>query len=178
MQLTLTMTSLLGGVLLMLASLDSARAAPNEAKRLITLPLTKVESTTPGLHPQLRLQQHINRSVRRLAQMKRRDPPSSRDLEERLYRRVISLEGDEGSLERRFNRVGVPRRTEARSSHTLEKRFNRHGVHRKASKKPAAGGNNLAANNLKNKKKQGQAAAAPVADVTPANQPSDSDSGP
>ncbi|KAF9048515.1 aspartic peptidase A1 [Panaeolus papilionaceus] len=160
----------------MLASLDSARAAPNEAKRLVTLPLTKVESTTPGLHPQLRLQQHINRSVRRLAQMKRREAPSSRDLEDRLYRRVISLEGDEGSLERRFNRIGVPRRTEARSSHTLEKRFNRHGVHRTTSKKPAAAGNNLAANNLKKKKPSQAGAAAPVADVTTANQPSDSDS--
>ncbi|PPQ63842.1 hypothetical protein CVT24_009055 [Panaeolus cyanescens] len=174
MQLTLTMTSLLGGLFLMLATLDAVKAAPNEVnKQSITLPLTKVQSTTPGLHPQLRLQQHINRSVRRLARMKRREAPSSRELEERLYKRVTSLQGEDGALERRYNRMGVPRRS---SSHTFEKRFNRHGVHQTRPKKSAAG-NNLVANNRKGKNKNKNQLAAPVPPpITTADQPSDTDS--
>jgi hypothetical protein len=78
------------------------------------------ELTSLFLHQ--RLQQNINRGIRRLARMTGREAPSSSALEQNLVERVQAVEGTE-SLERRFNRMGVPRREVV-----LEKRFNRFGV--------------------------------------------------
>jgi len=66
---------------------------------------------------------HINRSIRRLAKMNGVEPPSARSLEQRLEKRVLSIEGPDG-LYRRLNR-GISR--SAREVQ-LEKRFNRAGV--------------------------------------------------
>jgi hypothetical protein len=66
----------------------------------------------------------INRSVRRLAKMTGVKPPSDRSLEQRLERRMLSLDVP-GGIDRRFNRFGVPRNVK---DVQLEKRFNRAGV--------------------------------------------------
>lgn len=82
---------------------------------------------------------HINRSIRRLARMTGVEPPSMRSLEQRLEKRVLSIEGPEG-LRRRFNRARVipsPREVQ------LEKRFNRVGIldsaHRPGKTRPSSG---------------------------------------
>ncbi|KAF8969251.1 aspartic peptidase A1 [Flammula alnicola] len=128
MQLRLSLSTLLAGVLLML-SMQAVESLPlsKRSPKFVTLPLKRVEQAR-GLHPQIYLQQHINRSIRRLARMTGRSPPSRRDLQENLERRVLAVEGPE-ALEKRFNRMGVPKR---RVENVLEKRFNRIGVPKKA----------------------------------------------
>ncbi|KAF8150776.1 aspartic peptidase A1 [Crassisporium funariophilum] len=128
--------------------------------KLVTLPLKRAEQES-NVHPQIKLQQHINRSIRRLARMTGREAPSARSLEQGLQKRVLAVEGQQG-LERRFNRMGVPT---ARNS-KLEKRFNRYGV----PKANAASGSSLIS------LKKGKKGAASVPDVTPADAPSDGDS--
>lgn len=66
----------------------------------------------------------INRSVRRLAKMTGAKPPSDRSLEQRLERRMLSLDVPSG-IDRRFNRFGVPHNVR---DVQLEKRFDRVGV--------------------------------------------------
>ena len=66
----------------------------------------------------------INRSIRRLAKMTGAKPPSDRSLEQRLERRILSLDVPSG-IDRRFNRFGVPRNVK---DVQLERRFNRVGV--------------------------------------------------
>jgi len=73
------------------------------------------------------LQQHINRSNRRLARISGRTEPSVEFLERELQKRVYGVEGSEG-LKRRFNGNGVPRSEE----NVLEKRYSRFGVPEKA----------------------------------------------
>jgi hypothetical protein len=68
----------------------------------------------------------INRSIRRLAKMTGAKPPSDRSLEQRLERRMLSLDVPSG-IDRRFNLIGVPRDL-GDSDVQLEKRFNRVGV--------------------------------------------------
>ena len=84
-----------------------------------------------------------------------REAPSSRSLEQNLVKRVQVVEGTEG-LERRFNRMGLPRRDPV-----LEKRFNRMGV------SPEANTNSASLISLKQGKK---VAPAPPA-VSKANTP-------
>jgi len=67
---------------------------------------------------------HINRSIRRLARMTGAEPPSAHSLEQRLEKRVLSVEGPEG-LRRRFNRFAVP---PSPNEIQLNKRFNRNGT--------------------------------------------------
>jgi len=118
MQLSLSLSSVLGAVFLIL-SMHVVDAAPSQrrATSLVTLPLKRMEQKRSA-HPQIELQQNINRSLRRLARMTGQSEPSRRELLENLERRVASVEE---TLEKRFNRIGVPRRM-------LEKRFNRYGV--------------------------------------------------
>jgi len=59
-------------------------------KGIITLPLKRLQ-TQQGLHPQLVLQQHINRSHRRLARMTGREGPSDEELLERLVSREAQI---------------------------------------------------------------------------------------
>ena len=51
---------------------------------------------------------HINRGIRRLAKMAGAEPPSERNLQQRLEKRILSLDLPTG-VERRwcFNRCGV-----------------------------------------------------------------------
>ncbi|KAJ7454804.1 aspartic peptidase A1 [Mycena latifolia] len=96
---------------------------------MITLPLKRME-VRGDAHPQILLQQHINRASRRLARMSGREEPSDAVLAEALRKRVLSVEGPEG-LERRFNRVGLPGKP--------EKRFNRTGVKNEKRRKGGKG---------------------------------------
>lgn len=66
----------------------------------------------------------INRSIRRLAKMTGANPPSYRNLEQRLERRILSLDVPSG-INRRFNRFDLPRNV---GDVQLEKRFNRVGA--------------------------------------------------
>jgi len=68
----------------------------------------------------------INRSIRRLAKMTGAKPPSDQSLEQRLERRMLSLDVSSG-IARRFNFLGDPRDL-GDSDVQLEKRFNRVGV--------------------------------------------------
>lgn len=63
------------------------------------------------------LQLHINQASRRLAILTRRQGPTDDDLLANLERRIDSIEGlslsERPSLEKRYNRVGVPKQTKA-----------------------------------------------------------------
>jgi hypothetical protein len=121
MQLNISFSTLLTGVLLALSA-GEANAAPTASKRSagITLPLKRVAQRT-DVHPQIMLQQNINRSLRRHARMTGRAEPSQHDLEENLRKRVLAIEGPEG-LAKRYNRAGT--------NFKHGKRFNRGGVAR------------------------------------------------
>lgn len=140
MHLSLRMSTLLTGFIVLLLSLQAVDSLflSKRQPQALTLPLTRVKQRT-DIHPQIHLQMHINRSIRRLARMTGVEPPSMRSLEERLEKRVLSIEGPEG-LRRRFNRARVipsPREVQ------LEKRFNRGGVldsaHRAGKTPPSSG---------------------------------------
>ncbi|PPQ83461.1 hypothetical protein CVT25_007052 [Psilocybe cyanescens] len=108
--LSLSLSALLAGVLCML-SVQEVEAVPltQRAPRFVTLPLKRVEIAGRDVHGQIYLQQHMNRAIRRLARMTRREEPSAGDLYARLEKRIVSIEGlEEGSLEKRYNRIGVP----------------------------------------------------------------------
>lgn len=71
-----------------------------------------------------RLQQNINRSVRRLARMTGRDLPSDHELRSNLHKRIESLNDEE--LTKRYNRVGV--KGSRSEDGSLEARYSRKGV--------------------------------------------------
>jgi len=73
---------------------------------VVTLPLKRVPLSR-SVHPQILLQQHINRSRRRIARMTGREEPTVEEQRGHLERRVLAVEGPEG-LEKRFSRHGVP----------------------------------------------------------------------
>ncbi|KAH9068136.1 acid protease [Lactarius deliciosus] len=81
------------GSLLSLSLLE-ANAIPLSPRHpgIITLPLKRIP-TRQDIHPQLLLQQHINRSHRRLARMTGREEPSSEELLGRLVSREAHLTG-------------------------------------------------------------------------------------
>ncbi|PIL35762.1 transporter [Ganoderma sinense ZZ0214-1] len=111
MQLALSFSTLLASVLVILSATDSGvQAAPAKRARTITLPLTRLHQNRGDVHPQVLLQQHINRSQRRIARMKGVAPPSKRDLEHNLAKRLfIPPGGRPGTIEieKRFNRQGA-----------------------------------------------------------------------
>jgi len=170
-------------------SMQIVDAAPfvERQPNFVTLPLKRVEMAR-DVHPQIYLQQHMNRAYRRFARMTGREEPTRRELQEKLERRILEVEGPEG-LEKRFNRMGVPRYLEGESR--LEKRFNRMGVPKRQKKAAAKGASLLEAKKGKGGKGAGeggqgagaggQGAGGPLddtntADITLANTPSTSDS--
>jgi hypothetical protein len=124
MQFSFSLSTLLASIIVLLSfqAVESSSIS-KRGSQLFTLPLKSIQQRT-DIHPQILLQMHINRSIRRLAKMTGTEPPSARSLEQRLEKRVLSIEGPDG-LYRRFNRFHVPR--SAREVQ-LEKRFNRGGV--------------------------------------------------
>jgi len=157
-------------------TMQVVEAAPflERMPKFITLPLKRV-AMARSVHPQIYLQQHMNRAYRRYARMTGRVEPTRRELQANLEKRILSIEGVEG-LERRFNRMGVPgrkRQTEAESR--LEKRYNRLGVPKKlAAATPTTEGASLIELNEGNA--TGQAAAPVTSDVTFANTPTTANS--
>ncbi|KAF8802550.1 aspartic peptidase A1 [Phlegmacium glaucopus] len=140
MQFSRNMSALLTSIIVLLSlqaveSLFISKPSP----QLVTLPLKPIQQRS-DIHPQILLQTHINRSIRRLAKMTGAEPPSARSLEQRLEKRVLAIEGPEG-LYRRFNRFGVP--GSARDVQ-LERRFNRAGVVPESSPASLNVGNTLA----------------------------------
>ncbi|KAI3613767.1 aspartic-type endopeptidase [Moniliophthora roreri] len=121
MQLKLSFSTLLAGVLLACNSVQDAEARPLAKPRnagVVTLPLKRVEQRSEGIHPQIYLQQHINRGTKRLARMTGREVPSDHELSQNLHRRMLAVESS--PLSKRFNRSGF------KSSNS--KRYNRNGL--------------------------------------------------
>jgi len=176
MQLSQSLSTLLAGVMFML-TMQVVEAAPffERMPKFVTLPLKRVEMAR-SVHPQIYLQQHMNRAYRRYARMTGRLEPTRRELQANLEKRIVSIEGPEG-LEKRFNRMGVPgrkRQTEAESR--LERRYNRIGVPKKHTAATATTGASLV--ELKKGQAAGQAAApaASATGVTFANTPTTANS--
>ncbi|KAI0661538.1 acid protease [Cubamyces menziesii] len=112
MQLALSFSTLLASVLFVLSATgNGVEAAPaKRAPRSVTLPLTRIHHTRTDIHPQILLQQHINRSVKRYARMKGRTPPTRRELEEKIAKRMFIPEGGRPKFNanaKRYNRKGA-----------------------------------------------------------------------
>ncbi|GLB40508.1 putative peptidase A1 family protein [Lyophyllum shimeji] len=112
-------SALLAGVLLALSvhALPSPKPNPNPTPApggLVTLPLHRVEQRS-NVHPLIAHQQNINRSQRRYARMTGRREPTTEELHENLRKRVLAVEGEQG-LERRYNRIGVPKKSKTAGS--------------------------------------------------------------
>ncbi|CCM04981.1 uncharacterized protein FIBRA_07179 [Fibroporia radiculosa] len=90
MQLRLSFTLLLASLAVSLSFLaDASHALP--AKRnnnMLTLPLKRLHQARSDIHPQVLLQQHINRGLKRHARMTGRVQPSKRHLEANLNKRL------------------------------------------------------------------------------------------
>ncbi|THH27412.1 hypothetical protein EUX98_g6771 [Antrodiella citrinella] len=145
MQLALSFVLLLASVLVSLS--PAVDAAPSKrAPGLVTLPLKRIHQSVPNgsVHPQVFLQQNINRSLKRFARMTGRDVPSDAELKRNIHKRLLAIDEAE-----------FAKRAYGKRSHS--KRFNRHGI---PTLRPTAdtGGKS---NGLKaNKNGQGQAPAA------------------
>ncbi|KAI0635714.1 acid protease [Trametes polyzona] len=109
MQLALSFTTLLASVLFILSATgNGVEAAPAKRSRSVTLPLTRLHQNRADVHPQILLQQHINRSVKRFARMKGRAAPSKRDMEEKLAKRMFVPAGGKPNFHsKRYNRQGA-----------------------------------------------------------------------
>ncbi|KAL0067841.1 hypothetical protein AAF712_005009 [Marasmius tenuissimus] len=154
MQLKLSFATLLASVLLSFNPAQDAfvDARPlSKPKGVVTLPITPVESRSNGLHPQIYLQQHINRGNKRLALMSGRSIPSDHELKRSIQKRVASMR-PQCCLNKRFNRSGyrVPRsnnhvglaggKVQPREEEELSLRKKKKGGKAKAIKAAAAGG--------------------------------------
>ncbi|CDO70870.1 hypothetical protein BN946_scf184804.g2 [Trametes cinnabarina] len=110
MQLALSFTTLLASVLFVLSATGNVEAAPaKRGSRAVTLPLTRIHQNRGDVHPQVLLQQHINRGLKRYARMKGREPPSKREMEEKIAKRMFIPEGGRPkfSNSKRYNRKGA-----------------------------------------------------------------------
>jgi len=110
MQLVLSFSTLLASLLVAI-TLVQVDAAPFDASAgLKTLPLKRVHQARDDVHPQILLQQHINRGHNRLARMTGRDAPATHELRSSLRKRMFLLDhgpGSHMSAEKRFNHQGV-----------------------------------------------------------------------
>jgi len=114
MQLRTSFALLLASFLFALLQ-SGVNAAPIRFKRSIapststTLSLRGVLHTRQNEHPLVEFQRRVNRAHRRWARMTSRALPSDDELIERLRKRILSVEGEEG-LAKRFSRYGLPSR--------------------------------------------------------------------
>jgi len=112
MQLALCFVLLLASVFVSLS--PAVEAAPaKRAPGLVTLPLKRVHQSIPNgsIHPQVFLQQNINRSLKRHARMTGRDVPSNAELKRNIQKRMLAIEDAapaKRSHSKRYNRHGVP----------------------------------------------------------------------
>ncbi|KAI0833254.1 acid protease [Trametes gibbosa] len=109
MQLALSFTTLLASVLVILSATgNSVDAAPAKRSRSVTLPLTRLHQNRADVHPQILLQQHINRSVKRYARMTGRAAPTKREMAEKIAKRMfIPPGGRPKAISKRYNRQGA-----------------------------------------------------------------------
>ncbi|KAI0711920.1 acid protease [Cerioporus squamosus] len=186
MQLALSFSTLLASVLLLLSATDNAVHAVPLAKRgkSITLPLTRIHQNRGDVHPQILLQRHINRSQRRIARMKGVAPPSKRDLEANLSKRMfIPAGGRPGKQQKRYNRLGMPGAQAAVADEDdddnepkLGSLAKNKGLKAAAKKKGKGKGNGNANAGAANGTDTGAAAAAAATGLTPANTPTTANS--
>jgi len=110
MQLALSFVTLLGSLILSLSNADTAQALP--ARRdagMVTLPLKRIHQVRDDIHPQVLLQQHINRGLKRHARMSGRAAPSARELKANLHKRLETTDTQlVARHSKRYNRFGVP----------------------------------------------------------------------
>ena len=114
MQLQLSFSVLLSTLLVVLSASSNVDARPfarGPVEGMITLPLKRINQRD-DIHPQLLLQQHINRGHRRLARMVGREEPNSLELRDKLRKRLFILGSGPGSRlgrvpSKRFNRQGL-----------------------------------------------------------------------
>jgi len=151
MQLKLSFSLLLSSLLLGYQHVDAVPVKRNPG--MVTLPLKRLEHRRGDIHPQVFLQQHINRGHKRLARMTGRDEPSVIQLRANLERRLESLQ--DSQLEKRYNRHGV-KKAQPRPA-TLD-----------AATDPNATAGSVGAGN--------NAVSAPAQGVTKANKPTDANS--
>ncbi|KAF4571485.1 peptidase A1 family protein [Pleurotus pulmonarius] len=102
MQLKLTFAALLA---VLLVSVEAAPIVQRNTRGIVTLPLHRVQRDD-NVHPIVKLQQHINRSNRRLARMTGRAEPRQDEMVASLQKRLVSIE-DTDVLEKRYNRHGT-----------------------------------------------------------------------
>lgn len=103
MQLAFSLSVLLASLLLTADALPYRRDAG-----LVTLPLKRLHGQRSDVHPQLLLQQHMNRGHKRLARMTGRAEPTTEQQLAKLHKRMFILENGPGSHSgKRFNREGV-----------------------------------------------------------------------
>lgn len=109
MQLGLSFSTLLATVLVALSATETAEALPyNRRAGTITMPLRRVPANT-DIHPQVLLQQHLNKAHKRLARMTGRAETEDNILRERLDKRLFLLPNQKHA--KRYNRIGVPKVT-------------------------------------------------------------------
>ncbi|KAF9490810.1 acid protease [Pleurotus eryngii] len=102
MQLKLTFSALLA---VLLVSVEASPVAKRNTHGIITLPLHRVQRDN-NVHPIVKLQQHINRSNRRLARMTGRAEPDQHEMVTSIQKRLVSID-DTDVLEKRYNRHGA-----------------------------------------------------------------------
>ncbi|KAK0450069.1 acid protease [Armillaria borealis] len=97
----------LSALFFLLFTLHDVGAAPLSKKhKTLTLPLTKIQQRRADLHPQVLLQQHINRGHRRLALMSDSGiGPTDEELRASLHKRVHACHPNETTteLQKRYN---------------------------------------------------------------------------
>jgi len=91
MQLHISFSALLTTVLVVLSCQDADARPMKRGVGMITLPLKRVHQARGDIHPQVLLQQHINRSQRRFARMTGRQEPSDVELRSNLDKRMFLL---------------------------------------------------------------------------------------
>ncbi|GJE85515.1 acid protease [Phanerochaete sordida] len=118
MQLGLQFSLLLASLFVLLGGVE---AAPVKRGGLVTLPLKRITQTRSDLHPQVLLQQHINRGLKRHARMTGRDEPSALELRANLHKRLYIPPGGRPGVRKanakRYNRHGVAPISDAVSEH-------------------------------------------------------------
>ncbi|CAK5268802.1 unnamed protein product [Mycena citricolor] len=137
MQLSISFSALLAGMLVALSASEVQAVPVAQAPKMVTLPIKRMGSPASDLHPEILLQQKINHASKRLALMSGREAPTDAMMQDALRKRVLAIEGEEG-VERRFNRWQVPPKSQQ------AKRFNRWKVPNQPTKR-RAGGNKAAA---------------------------------
>jgi len=133
MFLHFSFSTLLASLLFAVLTQD-AHAAPllhRQPKGMISIPLKRIEARG-DMHPQILLQQHINRSKKRLALMSGHAQPSDHELRQSITKRMFLLSNgpvpsstNVTTTEKRFNHAGTHRNEGGN-----KKRFNHSGTHR------------------------------------------------